>query len=57
LKGGQFIKLTISTCFYLFWLPCRQLGIGLHELGEQLPLLDTATGQLVPSELDASVEK
>ncbi|KAL4433102.1 hypothetical protein ABPG77_006529 [Micractinium sp. CCAP 211/92] len=36
---------------------CRQLGIKLHPLGEQLPLLDTATGLPVPEELDKSVEK
>ena len=36
---------------------CRQLGIRLHELGERLPLLDTATGQAVPAQLDAEVEK
>lgn len=35
----------------------RQLGIRLHELGEQLPLLDTATGLPVPADLDAAVEK
>ncbi|KAL4428259.1 hypothetical protein ABPG75_002348 [Micractinium tetrahymenae] len=36
---------------------CRQLGVQLHPLGEQLPLLDTATGLPVPDELDKSVEK
>lgn len=36
---------------------CRQLGIRLHELGERLPLLDTATGLPVPAQLDAEVEK
>lgn len=35
----------------------RQLGVKLHPLGEQLPLLDTATGLPVPAELDQSVEK
>lgn len=35
----------------------RQLGIKLHPLGEQLPLLDTATGLPVPEELDKSVER
>lgn len=36
---------------------CKQLGVQLHELGEDLPLLDTATGLAVPEELDKSVEK
>ncbi|PRW44477.1 lysine-specific histone demethylase 1-like protein 3 isoform A [Chlorella sorokiniana] len=36
---------------------CKQLGIRLHELGERLPLLDTATGLPVPAQLDAEVEK
>ncbi|KAI3428576.1 hypothetical protein D9Q98_007398 [Chlorella vulgaris] len=33
----------------------KQLGIRLHELGEQLPLLDTATGLPVPPDLDKAV--
>lgn len=37
--------------------PRRQLGIKLHALGDQLPLLDTATGLPVPPELDAAVER
>eukprot|EP00887_Chlorella_sp_A99_P004915 scaffold4.g4915.t1 len=35
---------------------CLLLGIGLHELGDELPLLDTATGARVPADVDAAVE-
>ena len=46
-----------ATTFPCLLLACRQLGIGLHELGEDLPLLDTATGQAVPADLDKAVER